>query len=101
MDVASIRGWTGDTWADLDPSKSAWLSWKPRKRDPRGRSGYRAAYSPWNAKTQMFPDFAEFLHHFADPFIAITAGENARDAYIKDPVTGKQVNLSVMQQILD
>lgn len=101
MGVMSIRGWTGYGWVDLDTSDYALLTWRKRNRDPRGQSGFRAAYTPWNAKVQAVPDFAEFLKHFADPLLAITAGENSQADTYTDPVTGKRYSRSVIDQIVN
>jgi hypothetical protein len=101
MKVRAIRGWTGAGWQDYDPEKFAVLTWKKRHRDPRGQSGFRAAYNPWNLKIQQYPEFGEFLHHFADPTIFLTAGEYAKADYVVDPVTGKRTERSVIQQLLD
>jgi hypothetical protein len=76
--VVAIRGWNGEGWVDLDRDRFAVMSWKPKHRDPRGRSGLRAAYTPWNEKLQKYPDFGEFLHKFAEPSIAVTASPDAQ-----------------------
>jgi hypothetical protein len=99
MRLLWIRGWTGDQWRRIEPEKFAVMTWKPKHRDPRGRSGYRAVYNPWNQKSQIFPSFGEFLHHFADPAIAVTAGKDAKPDFMW--VNGRRVERSVVQQVLE
>lgn len=101
MKVIGIRGRTTDGWRDLDPEKFAILTWKKKGRDPRGMSGFAPAYNPWNLKIQQYPEFGEFLSHFADPIIYLTAGENARSENYADPVTGKIRVRSVIEQVQD
>ena len=99
LGVDAIRGWTGAGWGDFDPEDFAWCSWKPKDRDPRGRSGFRAAYNPWNFKMQEYPELAEYLHHFAQPSVIATAGQNAQNRYVLDANTGLQVELSVLEEM--
>lgn len=98
--VTAIRGWTGEGWQDLNRDHFAVLSWKPRYRDPRGRSGLRPAYDPWNFKHQEFPELAEYLHHFAQPGIAVTAGQYQATEFVTGP-NGLQEPRSVLDVIKD
>jgi hypothetical protein len=77
MKTVAIRCYTGRSWEDHDPEKFAVFTWKGQNRDPRGRSGLRAAYNPWNLKVQQYPEFGEFLRHFSDPIYWATAGPDA------------------------
>lgn len=81
---------------DLAREKMALFTWQPRYRDPRGRSIYRPAYTPWNYKVQEYPDFASYLKHFADPSLILEAGENWADKV--DPATGAKQ--TVGQQLI-
>jgi hypothetical protein len=101
MKLQSIYGWTGEGWQDVDVSKFAILTWKKKNRDPRGQSGFKAAYNPWNLKVQQYPEFGEFLHHFADPTIWITAGENAQPDVTRDSAGRVTGTRSIMQQVQD
>jgi hypothetical protein len=95
--LLAIRGWTGEGWEDIEPSKFAVLSWKPRHRDPRGRSGFRAIYQPWHLKLQQYPEFGEFLEKFADPSLAVTASPDAKPDY--QMVNGQVTVVSVLDQL--
>jgi hypothetical protein len=75
--VRKVRCLTADGWRDVDRSHFVLMSWQPRCGDPRGTRLLRPAYPAWNIKLQAIPDYAEYLKHFADPKLILTAGPDA------------------------
>lgn len=97
--VVNIYALTRDGgWDDLDPAGFAWLTWNGKNRDPRGRSGLRPAYNPWNLKLQQYPELAEYLHHFAQPVVAAVLGENA-DPFTTSGPDGKFISVDPLKQL--
>jgi hypothetical protein len=86
----------------IDRSKFAVLSFRPENGDPRGRSIYRPAYTPWWAKMQVWPEFLKYLARFASPSIYGTVGEKAQEVVIKnaDGTTTKKSAVEVLFEAL-
>jgi hypothetical protein len=97
--VAALRCWTEDGWQDVSRRNFAVFTWRPQEGDPRGTSLLRPAYIPWNAKLQSYPEYVEFLRHFADPKTVITAGEKQQTRRVTDS-GGRTTELSPAEQNL-
>lgn len=98
MNTVGIRGYDGQRFTDYEPDKFAILTWKRRHGDPRGQSGLRAAYNPWNLKVQQYPEFGEFLRHFSDPIYWATAGPDAVVEWEEDDA-GQQIPISPVAKV--
>jgi hypothetical protein len=98
--VEKIRAWTTQGWVDVAREHFAILTWQPREGDPRGSSVCRPAYMPFNLKVQTYPDYGEYLKKFASANLVLTAGPNAQDRKVVDPITGAVKVFSVQDQML-
>lgn len=57
----------------------------PKNNDPRGSSIARAAYNPWFIKTQIVPEYFNYLHHFGSPtVVGYTPDNGPTPVYVDD-----------------
>ena len=63
---------------------------EPPSNDPRGRSILRSAYAAWYAKECVLKAWLEFVGFAGNPILVATAGENAGDICIVDPISGEK-----------
>lgn len=68
----------------LPRGKFAILSFRSEDSDPRGTSILRAAYTPWWAKMQVYPEYLKFLAQFAGPSIVGVTAPDAKGDYDYD-----------------
>lgn len=101
LDILALRCWTIDGWQDVEREKFAILSWRPKHRNPQGTSILRVPFLAWNGKTETYPDHREFLHHFADPSLVVTAGENQQSKFITNPSGGQDLEVTPQEQNLE
>jgi hypothetical protein len=98
--VEALRCWTDEGWRDVSRRNFAIFTWRPKEGDPRGSSLLRPAYIPWNSKLQSYPEYVEFLRHFADPKVVVTAGPQQQTVRTTD-ANGRVVEKSPAQQNLE
>jgi hypothetical protein len=77
----------GGTWPPgwLKRDKFAVLTFRPKDADPRGTSAFRAAYTPWFAKQEIWQEFLKYLAQFASAAIYAIASEAATKSGILSP----------------
>jgi len=71
--LSTIGGSWPPGWLRRD--KFAVLTFRPKDADPRGTSAFRAAYTPWFAKQEIWQEFLKYLAQFASPSIYAIASE--------------------------
>jgi hypothetical protein len=100
MKVERVRAWTRGGWADIAREHFFQASFRCLDGDPRGSSVFRAAYTPWNAKLQVYPDYGEYLRKFASASLVLEAGPDAQELVEYDDATGKATTTTVQQQLI-
>ena len=75
-------------------------SYRPQDADPRGTSLLRPAYTAWDVKQKLWPEYFRFLAQFATPSILATLPENAKDEL---DVSGQRVPaaIALLTKLLD
>jgi hypothetical protein len=82
MNVVGIRFRRGSEFAILPPEKFIRFTWLPKDDDPRGTSVLRAAYTPWNMATQMYPQYFRYLKQFASPSLIGKTAQGAPNVVV-------------------
>jgi hypothetical protein len=69
--ILGVLAATEEGQAFVGREKLMLLAWRPRGRDPRGTSAFRAAYNPWSSKIQGQPKHMDLLVGFAEPSVVV------------------------------
>lgn len=80
----------------LPRDKFVVFTWAPRNGDPRGTSIARSAYNPWWMKTQVLPEYYNYLRRFGTPSVV---GKTPPDG--SAGATVDKVDQSTGQKVLD
>lgn len=75
--VSTANDTAGTSYEILDRSKFVVFTFQPPDGDPRGSSLLRQAYTPWDVKQRLWPEYYKYLVQFASPSVVGIAAENA------------------------